>query len=294
MTTKEWERPFSQWGDRSRTITAQDAWVCYGELPDGRMYGVKSFPVTGDPWSREYRTVVTDAAGTLCQGSSGLPHSQNMPAVLTASPSGRTLIWYDSGMLALGDLINVLNGWPWELVHQRLPGEPIITDARLLQNGLLTLSLANRERWACFCDGMALLKETEEGWVLWRYPVDAPGYSLEAEDLDAAGIRLVGLCLDESVHTVPFHAFSGLEPLRSVELPAGLNRIEAYAFEDDAQLEAIRIPAEVDEVEYRAFGGCASLRRLEILGDPARLIRWDESAFEGCPCASNYLRLRGQ
>ena len=71
-------------------------------------------------------------------------------------------------------------------------------------------------------------------------------------------------------------AFAGCTGLASVELPAGLQRIDSRAFAGTG-LRTVTVPAGVEAVDSYAFAGCASLTNATVLGGSI-----GEGAFEEC------------
>ena len=73
-------------------------------------------------------------------------------------------------------------------------------------------------------------------------------------------------------------AFAGFKNIKVVKLPAGVEKIEAYAF-FRSSIEEIVIPASVEIVEDRAFGQCGKLKDLVFEGNDIMLgsALYDES-----------------
>eukprot|EP00980_Cylindrotheca_fusiformis_P007494 scaffold1553_cov52-Cylindrotheca_fusiformis.AAC.2 len=67
--------------------------------------------------------------------------------------------------------------------------------------------------------------------------------------------------------------------LISVDLPEGLQVIEAYLFYGCQSLPTIKIPSSVIEIGDKAFGGCNSLSTIKI---PSSVIKIGSSAFSSC------------
>ena len=65
-------------------------------------------------------------------------------------------------------------------------------------------------------------------------------------------------------------AFAGFKNIKIVKLPAGIEKIEAYAF-FRSSIEEIVIPASVEIVEDRAFGHCGKLKDLVFEGNDIML-----------------------
>ena len=75
-------------------------------------------------------------------------------------------------------------------------------------------------------------------------------------------------------------AFAGFKNIKVVKLPAGVEKIEAYAF-FRSSIEEIVIPASVEIVEERAFGHCGKLKDLVFESNDILLGSglYDESRF---------------
>ena len=96
--------------------------------------------------------------------------------------------------------------------------------------------------------------------------------------------------------------FNDCESLKSIQLPAQVQRIGDNAFRDCYQLQSIDIPAQVTTIDFNAFSGCfrlsevtlheglktigetafISCRALQGLDIPASLTKIAASAFKGC------------
>ena len=284
--------PFSCLKDRyEETGSGCDAWLRFGMFPDGTGYGAKKYPVPGDPWATGWEPVAVSPDGRIKRGAA-VP-GRARPEVVVRSPSGGALIWWAGGILAVTDRISFKEGWAWEVLNERIPGRPAVADAVLRADGLLYITLADGEKWACFPDAKALIRPAAGGWKIFDYPADLPGFTPDAEALKAAGVIITELSLAPGTFSIEALQFSGFEDLRQAELPAGLAEVGDLAFDGDEKLESIRIPASVTAVGYRAFGDCAALKELKIMGDPTRMKAWDEHAFDGCPCEGEYRRMRG-
>ena len=69
---------------------------------------------------------------------------------------------------------------------------------------------------------------------------------------------------------IGYAAFAGFKNIKIVKLPAGVEKIEAYAF-FRSSIEEIVIPASVEIVEDRAFGYCKNLKELVFEGNDIML-----------------------
>ena len=284
--------PFSLLKDRYEEImTGGGPWLRFGMFTDGVGFGAKEYPVPGDPWATGWEPAAVFPDGRIKRGAA-VP-GRARPEVVVRSPSGGALIWWAGGILAVTDRISFNEGWAWEVLDERIPGRPAVADAVLQPDGLLCITLANGEKWACFPDAKALLRPAAGGWKIFDYPADLPGFAPDFEAMKAAGVIITELSLAPGTCSIEALQFSGFEDLRAADLPAGLAEVGDLAFDGDEKLESIRIPASVTSVGYRAFGGCAALKALEIMGDPTRIKTWDENAFDGCPCEGEYRRMRG-
>ena len=114
--------------------------------------------------------------------------------------------------------------------------------------------------------------------------------------------RVVRVKVDPSVKNIDNDSFNGLDRLRTVQLPEGMESIGKSAFDECKSLERINIPSTVKVIgDYAfqhcerlqdvnlpdglkkigklAFDSCYSLRSIEI---PASLKSISDSAFFGC------------
>lgn len=110
--------------------------------------------------------------------------------------------------------------------------------------------------------------EVEEGNTVYR-SVDGVLYSADGKTL----IRYPAGCKDEhfdvpaGVKVIGYNAFGDGNmsiPLKTISLPMGLKRIEAYAFSGCGRLLSLTIPLTVTEVDVTAFAHCVSLERLSM------------------------------
>ena len=76
-------------------------------------------------------------------------------------------------------------------------------------------------------------------------------------------------------------AFKEKTGIRTVKLPAGINRIGGSAFEDCSNLTEVTLPAEsgITEIEDYAFSGCTSLTEITI---PPSVSKIGSHTFDGC------------
>ena len=76
-------------------------------------------------------------------------------------------------------------------------------------------------------------------------------------------------------------AFEERTGIRTVKLPAGINRIGGSAFEDCSNLTEVTLPAEsgITEIEDYAFSGCTSLTEITI---PPSVSKIGSHTFDGC------------
>ena len=105
--------------------------------------------------------------------------------------------------------------------------------------------------------------ETENGFVL----------SYTAEEGEKAAV------LPEGVIGIGQRAFADA-PLERIDLPDGLQKIEAEAFSGCFALTELKLPASVNSISTGAFSGCASLARVWL---PEGLGAYGEHIFSACP-----------
>ena len=73
--------------------------------------------------------------------------------------------------------------------------------------------------------------------------------------------------------------FEGCTGLKEVDIPEGIEWIDAEVFKDCISLESVTLPRSMVEVYEYAFKGCVNLRHIKM---PATTVISDQ-AFVGCP-----------
>lgn len=94
-----------------------------------------------------------------------------------------------------------------------------------------------------------------------------------------AGRKATKYVVPENVQTIGEFAFFGASSLTTIELPEGLERIEASAFLNCPNLRKLVVPDGVRTIEAATFARSDSLRSVEL---PASLESIDRAAFLGC------------
>ena len=259
----------------------------YGDLPDGRPYGVYYSPLH-DPWPAATQIQIVEETGE----SRNYTYAEDVdwdlwhwPLTVAASPGGGSLVWLIEGQL-----------WAWQVdpeeerfmdldghcLTERLKGR-LVRDARMRSDGILELKDESGIFAAYLCDADVVLTAWENGWV----PAGGEDWRLAEARLSFWPDSLFAMIRKE--HT--WGHYSGSR-IRQVCFEAGLNIIEGDALADNPDLKSVVIPACVQKVDFGAFHGCTNLRELVIEGDLTRVADWDEGAFDECPCEKYYLHLR--
>ncbi len=110
--------------------------------------------------------------------------------------------------------------------------------------------------------------EVEEGNPLYK-SVDGVLYSADGKTLlrYPGGRKEEHFDVPAGVETIGNNAFGDSDsaiPLKTISLPMGLKRIEAYAFSGCGRLLSLTIPLTVTELDPTAFAYCVSLERLSM------------------------------
>ena len=262
----------------------------YGQLPNGDSFGVMKTGVWFEPGYYENQAVLVRSDGerkymTLL----GEHYSQRFPDTMTASPSGKCLLWKIGGTL-----------YSWKprehesavQLNDRITRKLEITDAVLRENGILEFDCSDGTQWRYCCDANVMLEPFHGEWTAHCSQDNCDGFDYSLQEIMDADPLITGLVLGEDVEYVSPSVFSDCG-IHRLELSENLQRIGMEAFAENPVLERVVIPANVMEMESGAFRDCTGLRELEIEGDPARISSWAEDAFLGCPCEAEYLNLRG-
>ena len=78
---------------------------------------------------------------------------------------------------------------------------------------------------------------------------------------------------------IPSYAFSGIENLKNVMLPKGINTIEYCAFQGCNSIKSIGIPYGVSKIDFSAFSGCTSLETIRL---PYSITDFGTDVFKYC------------
>ncbi len=110
--------------------------------------------------------------------------------------------------------------------------------------------------------------EVEEGNTVYR-SVDGVLYSSDGKTLIRypAGRKDEHFDVPAGVEVIGYKAFGDGNmsiPLKTISLPMGLKKIEAYAFSGCGRLVSLTIPLTVTELDPKAFAHCVSLERLSM------------------------------
>lgn len=81
--------------------------------------------------------------------------------------------------------------------------------------------------------------------------------------------------------------YSDASPLKTINLPSTLQRIDSYAFQACGNLYKIIIPSEVEEFGYNPFNGCNMLRQI-IYTSPLPPSNWVASSNTYVPSKEHY------
>lgn len=274
----------------------------YGDLPDGRHFGVYIWPKS-EAFSPASTMMIVDKSGemrtnTVIKESWSTQASEFWPQAAVASPSGKSIIWLKDGKI-----------WVWredkrdkrflpddgEELTDRIEGIPVY-DALMRDDGILVLFQSGKG-YAYLCDEDIVLDHVvfyrndryEDYWV--------PANKAEAPCRNAGfpDINRVDYWPDSFAVMIRSEddAYDYYDcGVRRVCFEPGLEVIKPGMLAGNEELESVTIPASVKEVGAWAFGSCTNLKNLVIDGDISRVVNWAKDAFEGCPCEEKYLRLR--
>ena len=73
--------------------------------------------------------------------------------------------------------------------------------------------------------------------------------------------------------------FTGIETLKSIELPANISSLDPMAFQNCSALESITLPAGITKLPIGCFNGCGSLESVTFEGDVTSIA---QSCFRDC------------
>ena len=270
----------------------------YGDLPDGRHFGVYIWPkheecsptsimmIVGENGEMQTNTVMDDRWDA--------DEADRWPLAAVASPSGKSIVWLKDGRI-----------WAWredwlrdkqdmrfqpddgEELTDRIEGIPVY-DAIMRDDGILVLFQEGKV-YAYLCDeNIVLVRNTDEGcWI--------PANKAESPYRNEVFPSRVDYWPDEFAVMIrkeddEYDYYSC--GIRHVCFEPGLEVIKPGMLADNPDLESVTIPASVKEVQTWAFGCCTNLKKLVIEGDLSRVANWAPDAFDACACEEQYLRLR--
>lgn len=266
----------------------------YGDLPDGRHFGVYIWPKS-EAFSPASVMMIVDKSGemrtnTVIKESWNTRASEFWPMAAAATPSGKSIVWLKDGRI-----------WVWredkrdkrfqpddgEEITDRIEGIPVY-DALMRDDGILVL-FQEGKGYAYLCDEDIVLVRHEDCWI--------PASKAESPCRNAGfpDINRLDDWPDEFAVMIRKEDDEGDYyscGIRRVCFEPGLEIIKPEILADNPDLESVTIPASVKEVRTWAFGCCTNLKNLVIEGDLFRMADWAQDAFEGCACEEQYLRLR--
>ncbi len=266
----------------------------YGDLPDGRHFGVYIWPKS-EVWPEVSAMMIVSEDGemqvnTIIDDRWDAQEADRWPLAAAASPSGKTIVWLKDNRI-----------WVWhedkrdkrflpddgDYLTDRIGCLPVL-DAIMRKDGILVLDLEGSERsYAYLCDEDIVLVRYEDCWI----PADkaeAPCWNAVMQDHVDYWPDSFAVMVCEEDDEYDYYSCG----VRRVCFEPGLEIIKPGMLADNPNLESVTIPASVKEVCTWAFGSCTNLKNLVIEGEPSRVANWAENAFEGCACEEIYLRLR--
>ena len=270
--------------------TENSLFTCYGYLPNGDRYGVAEIGVWFDPGYYEHDAIVVGPDGENKDKILLKDHYfSGFPDAMTASPTGRRIIWKIGGEVFCWDSTAMQS--PVVRINDYLPEKTEISDAVMRENGLLDLICSDSISRRYLCDTDALLVLKSGSLTAYCGEDSCSLFNQILQDVLCEDSTVNSIVLRDDVERVEPTAFSdcGLHELR---LSQSLQYIGYGAFENNPALGKIFVPAGVTDVESHAFGGCTGLRDLVIEGDPVRARLWAVDAFSGCPCEEAYQQIR--
>ena len=270
----------------------------YGDLPDGRHFGVYIWPKS-ETWPPQSAMMIVSETGemqtnTVMDDRWDVHDADRWPLAAVATPSGKSIVWLKGGRI-----------WVWredwrrdkrdirfqpddgEEITDRIEGVPVY-DALMRDDGILVL-FQEGKRYAYLCDeDIVLVRNADEGcWI--------PAGKAESPYRNEVFPRRVDDWPDEFAVMIRKEDDEGDYyscGIRRVCFEPGLEVIKPEILADNPDLESVTIPASVKEVRTWAFGCCTNLKNLVIEGDLSRVANWAPDAFDACACEEQYLRLR--
>ena len=275
-----------------------DVYRRYGDLPDGRHFGVYIWPKHEESPPTSIMMIVGEngkmQTNSVMDDRWEADEADRWPLAAVASPSGKSIVWLKDGRI-----------WVWredwrrdkqdirfqpddgDYLTDRIEGIPVY-DALMRDDGILVLFQEGKV-YAYLCDeDIVLVRNVDEGcWI--------PASKAESPYRNELFSSRVDYWPDEFAVMIrkeddEFDYYSC--GVRRVCFEPGLEVIKPGMLADNPDLESVTIPASVKEVQAWAFGCCTNLKNLVIEGDLSRVANWAEDAFDACACEEKYLRLR--
>ena len=266
----------------------------YGDLPDGRHFGVYIWPKS-EAWPPESLMMIVSKNGemqvnTLIDGRWDVREADRWPLAAVASPSGKSIVWLKDGRI-----------WVWredkrdkrflpddgEELTDRIEGTPVY-DALMCDDGILVL-FQEGKRYAYLCDEDIVLVRYEDCWIPANRS-ESPVRNAELPEWNRVDCWPASFAVMIRSEDDDYDYYSC--GVRGVCFEPGLEIIKPGMLADNPDLESVTIPVSVKDVQTWAFGCCTNLKNLVIEGDLSRVANWAPDAFEGCACEEQYLRLR--
>ena len=266
----------------------------YGDLPDGRHFGVYIWPKS-EAWPPESLMMIVSKNGemqvnTLIDGRWDVREADRWPLTAAASPSGKSIVWLKDGEI-----------WVWhedkrdkrflpddgEELTDRIEGTPVY-DALMCDDGILVL-FQEGKRYAYLYDEDIVLVRYEDCWIPANRS-ESPVRNAELPEWNRVDYWPDSFAVMIRSEDDEYDYYSC--GVRRVCFEPGLEVIKPGMLADNPDLESVTIPASVKDVQTWAFGCCTNLKNLVIEGDLSRVANWAPDAFEGCACEEQYLRLR--
>ncbi len=268
----------------------------YGDLPDGRHFGVYIWPKT-EAWPPQSAMMIVSRTeemetNTIIDDRWDADEADRWPLAAVASPSGKSIVWLKDGRIWVWREDKRDNSfWPddGEELTDRIEGIPVY-DALMRDDGIMVL-FQEGKYYAYLCDeDIVLVRNADEDcWV--------PASEAESPKRSEVFPRRVDHWPDEFAVMIrkeddEYDYYSC--GVRRVCFEPGLEVIKPGMLADNPDLESVTIPASVKDVKTWAFGCCTNLKKLVIEGDLSRVASWAEDAFDACACEKYYLGLRGK
>ena len=266
----------------------------YGDLPDGRHFGVYIWPKSGE-WPPQSAMMIVSKTGEMQVNATiddrwDAREADRWPLAAASTPSGKSIVWLKDGRI-----------WVWredkrdkrfqpddgEEITDRIEGIPVY-DALMRDDGILVL-FQEGKGYAYLCDeDIVLVRNADEGCWIPAGKAESPCrnevFPSRVDDWPDEFAVMIRKEDDEG----DYYSCG----IRRVCFEPGLEIIKPEILADNPDLESVTIPASVKEVRTWAFGCCTNLKNLVIEGDLSRVADWAPDAFDACACEEQYLRLR--